>query len=70
MTSKEANMGQHRFYQTPEHHEEFRYTCLECGKRRTHTWKARAWADLNGEPFVAWYCPACKEEIAHEGAVA
>lgn len=31
-------------------------SCIECGKRR-HS--SRMHADIEGEPYKAFYCPAC-----------
>lgn len=39
--------------------------CIKCGKRlERNDWPI--WADLDGEPFKAYYCAECKQETERE----
>ena len=35
----------------------FLYVCQGCGSQKASTWPY--WADLDGEPFKAYYCDHC-----------
>lgn len=37
------------------------FTCCQCGRRVTQG-RETVWADLNGEPFRAYYCQDCMEK--------
>ena len=43
----------------------FRFLCVKCGRREqsiTTDGRENAYADLNGKPFVDYYCLKCAEE--------
>lgn len=40
--------------------------CCRCDRLRTRESLFELWADLEGEPFEAYYCSSCKDALEQE----